>query len=245
MEARGVSRRAFVRYGAAGVSLLLGEAMSPAQDLTPAVTAVDHLLLGAADLDHGIAWVEKITGVKPAPGGSHPGVGTRNALLSLGDRRYLEIIAPDPSQAAFNFQIDVRKLAGPRLITWAARTNDIAAVAKSAREAGYRLFGPRDGSRTTTEGRLLKWKTLGVLNKLGVMDVEAVPFFIEWAAESVHPSQDSPKGCELQSFHVEHPDPARVIEILNKLGLDARVSQAQTARLTATLQTPKGRVELN
>lgn len=245
MDASALSRREFVRYGTAGLSCLLVEAMSAAPNLIPATTAVDHLLLGVADLDRGIAWVEQMTGVKAAPGGSHPGVGTRNALLSLGDRHYLEIIAPDPSQTTFQFQIDIRKLAEPRLITWASRTNDITAIANGAREAGYQLFGPRNGSRATPDEKLLQWKTLGVLNKLGLMGVEPVPFFIEWAADSVHPSQSSPKGCELQSLEMEHPDPAGLVEMLNKLGLDAKVKQAKSARLTATLQTPKGKVQLS
>ena len=99
----------------------------------PATSAVDHLLLGVGDLDHGIAWVEKTTGVKAVVGGSHPGVGTRNALVSLGGRRYLEIIAPDPGQADYKFRIDVRNLADPRLITWALRTHELEALCAWAR----------------------------------------------------------------------------------------------------------------
>ncbi|MGH9338917.1 MAG: hypothetical protein ACRD1R_04855 [Acidobacteriota bacterium] len=35
--------------------------------LVPVTAALDHLLLGAADLEQGIAWVEHLTGVKAAP----------------------------------------------------------------------------------------------------------------------------------------------------------------------------------
>jgi len=218
--------------------------MSARENVVPVTAAVDHLLLGAADLDHGIAWVELLTGVKAIMGGSHPGVGTRNALLSLGGRRYLEIIAPDPAQTAYNFQIDIRKLTEPRLITWAAVTTDINAIAKNAREAGHQIFGPRDGSRARPDGKVLKWKSLGVMNSFGLEGIEPIPFFIEWASDSLHPSQDSPKGCELQSFEIGHADPANLTGALKKLGIEATVKLAKSARLTATLRTPKGKVEL-
>jgi len=244
MAAYTLPRRELLRLcGAAGAACLLG-ATGMAETLTPAETAVDHLLLGVADLDRGMAWVEKLTGVKAAVGGSHPGVGTRNALASLGGRRYLEIIAPDPLQTAYNFSIDLRKLGEPRLITWAAVTTDIAAAAKRAEGAGLRLFGPRDGSRARPDGKLLRWKTLGVQAEFGTQGVEPVPFFIEWAGDSPHPSRDSPRGCELLSFEMEHPDPAGVSDVLKKLGIEAKVRGSKEARLRARLKTPKGEVAL-
>ncbi|HXG91101.1 MAG TPA: VOC family protein [Blastocatellia bacterium] len=219
--------------------------MSRSENLVPAKNAVDHLLLGAADLDRGINWLESLTGVKATIGGSHPGRGTRNALISLGGRQYLEIIAPDPAQSSFNFDIDIRKLAEPRLITWAAATTDINTVAKTAREAGYQVFGPRDGSRTRPDGRMLRWKTLGVPNRFGAEPIAPIPFFIEWAKDSLHPSQDSAKGCELLEFEFEHTDSAGVTDMLKKLGIEAKVKQAKEARLRATLKTPKGKVNLS
>ena len=245
MAERSVTRRDILRWsGTVGGLCLLGGRLNAATELLPAIQAVDHLLLGVADLDHGIAWVETLTGVKAVVGGSHPGRGTRNALLSLGGRRYLEIIAPDPAQSAYNFQIDVRKLAEPRLITWAAGTSDIEAVAKKAKDAELQLFGPNDGSRARPDGKLLKWKSLGVQNAFGRDGVEPVPFFIQWAADSPHPSQDSPGGCELQALALEHPEAAKVRKALHDLGVDLEVKQAAGARLTATLKTPKGKVEL-
>jgi hypothetical protein len=239
-----LNRRELLRLcGPMGVSLA-GSDVILGEDLIPAGRAVDHLLLGVPDLESAITWVERKTGVRAEAGGSHPGVGTRNALLSLGAKQYLEIIAPDPNQTTFNFQIDIRKLTTPRLITWAAVTTDIDAVAKKARDAGHQLFGPRDGSRARPDGKLLRWKTLGVMNKLGLQGVEPVPFFIQWASDSVHPSQDSPKGCELQSFEIGHPEAGEISGALKKLGIEARTKQAKSAILIAVLKTPRGRIEL-
>jgi hypothetical protein len=245
MRASDLTRRDVLLGGsAAGAAFFLARTVGASQGPPPARPALDHVLLGVGDLDCGVDWVEKKTGVKAAAGGSHPGVGTRNALLSLGGARYLEIIAPDPLQQAYNFHIDVRALSEPRLITWAAAA-DVGAVARSAAEAGLHVFGPRDGSRSRPDGKVLKWRTLGVLNQLGQQGVEPVPFFIEWAADSPHPAQDSPGGCELESFEIEHPDAAAVSGMLSKLGVEVPVKAAATPRLRAALKTPGGLVVLS
>ena len=229
---------------AAGASSFFGTSMGAIQKLMPTVDAVDHLLFGTADLDKGIALIEKLTGVKAVIGGSHPGVGTRNALLALGGKRYLEIIGPDPAQTTFTSRQDVRKLAEPRLITWAAATGDIGALAKQLTDKSTQVFGPRDGSRARPDGKVLKWKSMATMHESGAELIDPVPFIIEWAADSVHPSQDSPSGCSLQSLEFEAPKASAVLEDLRLLGIDAVVKEAKAPRLIATLKTPKGMVTL-
>lgn len=245
-----LARRALLRWcGAAALGLCNPSARDKVsatpEKLMQAKDAVDHLLLGASDLDAGIAWFEKLTGVKAVAGGSHPGRGTRNALVALGGKRYLEIIAPDPAQQTYDFQIDLRQLTTPRLITWAAATTDVNALSQLARAAGYETVGPRDGSRMRRDRSLLKWRTLSTRRQIGSPLVHLIPFFIEWAADAVHPSQDSPPGCELEALTMEHHAATQVREMLRNLGIEVAAKTRKEARLKAVLKTPQGKVEIS
>ena len=206
--------------------------------------AVDHLLLGTSDLESTVAWFETRSGVKPAFGGVHPGRGTRNALASLGSGHYLEIIAPDPAQAAFNFQIDLRKLSAPALVNWAVGSDDLDAAAAIAVAAKYPVYGPNEGSRMRPDGFMLLWRTLGVLAPFRDAAVDPMPFFIQWGRGTTHPSVDSPGGCRLVGFTLQHPQPDDLRTALARFGIDAVVQKAERPGLTAMLDTPRGHLTL-
>ena len=202
---------------------------------------MDHLVFGVPDLAQGIEMVERRTGVRASFGGRHPGRGTHNALMSLGGRQYLEIIARDPDQVDAPGLLfpALERLSEPRLIAWAVVVESVADLAKRARAASIVIVGPLDGSRAQSDGSLLRWKTLRIDSPL-----EGVPFFIEWK-DTAHPSQHSPSGCRIMSFTIEHTDPEQIGRVLKSLGVDeAVITPASRVRMKARLQTPKGEIEL-
>jgi hypothetical protein len=201
---------------------------------------LDHILLGISDLDRGIAWVEERTGVRAIFGGVHPGRGTRNALLSLGGQRYLEIIAPDPQQPGEGWYDKLIAMTEPRLFDWAVHTSNIVALAEKVKAAGFTIDGPNDGSRSRPDGKTLRWKSFRLHDDRGGL----LPFFIEWGRDSLHPSQDAPKGCTLKQLFIESSSSADLVKQYKLLGIDVEVANGTASRVRATISTAKGEVEL-
>jgi hypothetical protein len=227
------------RYFLALAGTLMSSPTIPAAISVP--PTLDHILLGASDLEAGVLEVEKDAGVRAAGGGSHPGAGTRNALLSLGTERYLEVIAPDPQQKGPHSTRygNLDGLKEPRLIGWAAHTRDIDGLAQWLRDAGIAAVGPNEGSRVRPDGKVLRWRTLGLKDDHAGL----LPFFIQWGADTVHPSVDAPAGCKIVSFDVESPDAAALHELFQKLGIEVQVRTGVTL-LRARIAGLHGEFEL-
>ena len=199
----------------------------------------DHLLWGAADLDAAIDTLAERTEVRATAGGRHPDLGTHNAIAALGRKRFLEVIAPDPTLRPGAL---ARRLAGlkmPTLIMWAARTLSAADTAARAKAEGYQA-DLVEGHRERPDGQVVRWTNVFVTGHGGGT---LVPFFIEWHGSS-HPADDGARGLRLQALRAETPQAEGLRAVLKALDVRVAVRKAATARLVAVLDTPRGRIEL-
>jgi hypothetical protein len=201
---------------------------------------IDHLVYAVPDLPAAVAEVEERFGIRARAGGRHIGLGTHNALLALGTRTYLEIIAPDPGQPGpavpRPFGVDGLRRVG--LVSWALGCDDIDAAVARARGRGYDPGEVAGGQRAVPAGTVLRWRMTR-----STMAGSLIPFLISWG-DTEHPASSAPRGLALEAFHLEHPDPASLTPLLTALGADVEIRPAATAALVARLSGPNGRHEL-
>ena len=201
----------------------------------------DHLVVAALTLEQGCEWIEAKLGVRPQPGGRHSAMGTHNALVGLGKRFYLEVIAIDPDATAparprwFDLDEPRMKAAlaeGPHLIHWVARTTGIDAWVARLPEHGtvtpmargdmtWRITIPANGHRP---GRGL------------------VPTLIQWS-DARHPADRLPdSGLRLAAIAGEHPTPELIRAEIAALSLSdvLKITYAKSPRLAMMLRSPRG-----
>ena len=147
---------------------------------------IDHVLYAVRDLDAAGAEFAERHGLASLPGGRHPGWGTANRIIPLGES-YLELIGVvDPEEAAaagIGTAVQQATAGGDRLLGWCVATDDLEAV---ARRLDLTIV---PGSRTRPDGSTVSWRLAGV--DVGLAD-GALPFFIEWdGPPDLHPGAAS------------------------------------------------------
>ncbi len=208
---------------------------------------IDHLLFGAPDLELGIQTIQDRLGVQAACGGQHPGVGTHNALVSLGPGTYLEIIAPDPQQdvPAVRIPYGLGSLQAPCLITWALRPHSWSTYLAQLKTLGIDNQ-VQTRSRTRPDGEQLRWRStkLQMPTKVDQADLTGlIPFAIDWQTPS-HPSTTAPGELELKSLTLQSPDLNQLQHAAATLDLPVRTEQADKPGMVAMIGTPAGIVLL-
>ena len=218
---------------------VLLRAQTPSNTL---LTRIDHLVFATPDLQLGITTIEQRLGVKATPGGQHPGLGTRNALAALGPTSYLEIIGPDPDQPkpAGPRRFGIDDLKAPRIVRWVVKSSELEAVAAQAAKANVALGAVTPGSRRRPDGVVLSWR---YTDPNTVVANGLIPFFIDWGT-SPHPALTAARGASLVQLRAEHPDAVMVQKMIDRLGLELKVSTAAAPAIIATIDSPRGRVEL-
>ncbi len=208
----------------------------------------DHIIYFVPDLAEATDYFESTWGVRPKFGGQHPGRGSHNALLSLGDSTYLEIIAPDPTQPTppqpRSFGMD--RLSKAKLVTWAVTSTDINQSIQNATGAGYDPGPAYDGARARSDGSMMNWKLTRRDEAITGDNPPGnwlIPFLIDWG-NTPHPAKNNPTGCTLVSVRATHPEPEPVRHMLATLGVDCPVEKGDSVQLIATVDTPKGLLEL-
>lgn len=193
---------------------------------------VDHIILGVPGLDEGIAAFEQATGVTPVRGGRHPGRGTENALASLGNGVYLELIAPQRDAPADEFTTYLRSLKQPTLAGWAVHVPDAKAAKAKIERQQFALSNLAPGSRITPDGKTLEWTTFG----LTTQEIATAPFFIEWSKSTTHPSKTSPGGCAIDRFAIADPKGDELSRLLRAAGVHVPVTPADKPRMELALR---------
>jgi len=181
---------------------------------------LDHVVLGVPDLSLGQAEMAG-HGLRFVPGGRHP-EGTQNALLINSERwSYVELLTAAEGEASGVASPVSTQVRQGGLVAWAVAVEGIDTQVGRLAEAGFESERAEAGSRETTDGRLVQWRSAVIGPGFGQSEL---PFLIEWAVNGAHRTglaPDSRAAC-LTEIEVGVRDLERVRIFLGVLGLSAR-----------------------
>ena len=211
---------------------------------------LDHIVIGAANLERGVAYVREMLGVEIPPGGEHFHMGTHNHLMQLGQEIFLEVMAINPKAVAPNrprwFGLDDPFVKAelerqPRLLTWVVNTPDIALLQQ---QSTFDFGAIASMNRGDIEW-LITVPADGSLSGAGML-----PTLIEWGNDT-HPSNRYPDlGCSLQKLEIHHPNLDWFKSVLESIGADQCVELFSLGAnvapyMVARVETPTGIKQLS
>jgi hypothetical protein len=155
---------------------------------------LDHVsfAVGAAGLAGTTAELGQLLGATFLDGGAHPRFGTRNMILPLKNRQYLEVVEvldhPASDKAAFGQAVRERSDAGGGWMAWCVSVDDMEEV---ERRIGRHAV---PGNRRRPDGFNLQWRQIGTSS---MRADPQLPYVTAWDIDpSEHPSQMADSDVE-------------------------------------------------
>lgn len=148
---------------------------------------LDHVIVAVRDLPGALSDWESI-GLVATDGGTHPKVGTRNALVRFPDLSFLELMAIDDREKLEAYapvllaQIE-RYADGP--FSWSLRTDDIEAARQALVGKGFQVQPIWPGEGLRGSGKIARWRSLHIQEA-------GFPFLVQYETEPT--SEPSRKG---------------------------------------------------
>lgn len=180
-------------------------------------------------------------------GGAHPRFGTRNMILPLKNRQYLEVVEvldhPASDKAAFGQAVRERSEAGGGWMAWCVSVDDMSEV---EHRIGRHAV---PGNRRRPDGFNLQWRQIGTSS---MRADPQLPYVTSWDIDPAeHPSQMASSEVELVAIDIAG-SPQRLSDWLGETAVDAleQIDVNWTAPnglpgiMAVTFRTPTGDVRI-
>lgn len=180
-------------------------------------------------------------------GGAHPRFGTRNMILPLQNRQYLEVVTvldhPASDKAAFGKAVRERSEAGGGWMAWCVSVDDMEAV---EHRIGRHAV---PGNRRRPDGFNLEWRQIGTSS---MRADPQLPYVTAWDIDPAeHPSQMAESDVSLIALDIAG-SPQRlsdwlgepVIDALEEIEVNWTAPNGLPGIMAATFRTPNGDVRI-
>ena len=204
---------------------------------------IDHLVYSVPNLEKAIIDFENLTGIRPTFGGYHTTRGTKNAVVNLENKCYLEILAIDEENKNVSAPrwMGVDFIDNAQMTRFALKSDDLRNDSVILQKYNPQMGEINGGQRKTSNGKMLTWE---MILPLAAPAVDIVPFMTDWRKSEVHPTDSMTEECTFIGFKFTHPNPEIIIAVLNGLGMNAEVSKGEKVEIKAIINSPKGIVEI-
>ena len=199
---------------------------------------IDHVIIGARDIEAVADRLWERHGLASLPGGRHPGWGTHNRIVPLAGA-YLEILGVADENEALRDPMGRWLLAntatGDPLMAWCCET---AEIERLSTRLGLAL---ERGSRERPDGSRISWCVAGRDEGLG-----ARPFYIAWDEPGMRPGLlSAPHAVEVQGIgRVEVGCRAEALEGRVADGVPVRALGGGGGLLAVVIATASGEIRL-